>query len=156
MFTIAALPTDLSAGLTNKGPNMHAMRTTRKVLIFLLLSTIVLVGLAFLFASMSGSFGADHALMFFDEDLSDSVIGWMIAIPVVLVAIVFTVIALALAGIVVAFAMVMVLVITLVVAVFGVLLGLIPIAAFLAVPAAIVWAIVKVNRRNAAAHAAAA
>jgi hypothetical protein len=135
---------------------MSAMTTTRKVLLFLLLATITLVGLAFLFANASGSFGAEHALMLFDEDLSDSVVGWMIAIPIVLVAMVFTVIVLVLAGVVVALAMAMVLMIALVVAVFGVLLGLIPIAAFLAVPAAIVWALIKVNRRNAAAHAATA
>lgn len=135
---------------------MNAMTTTRKVLIFLLLSTVVLVGLAFLLANAGGVIGADHTLMLFDEDLSDSVIGWMIAIPVLIFAIVVVVVALALAGVVVAIAMAMVLMIALVVAVFGVLLGLIPIAAFLAVPAAIVWAIVKVNRRNAAAHASVA
>ena len=146
----------LNAGLTNKGPNMNAMTTTRKVLLFLLLATVALVGTAFLLANNSGLFGTDHALMLFDEDLSDSVVGWMIAIPIVVVAMIFTVIVLALAGIVVALAMAMVLMIALVVAVFGVLLGLIPIAAFLAVPAAIVWAIIKVNRRNAAAHAATA
>jgi hypothetical protein len=135
---------------------MNAMTTTRKVLLFLLLATITLVGLAFLLANASGSFGADHALMFFDEDLSDSVIGWMIAIPVLIFAAVVVVVALALAGVVVAIAMAMVLMVTLVVAVFGVLLGLIPIAAFLAVPAAIIWALIKVNRRNAAAQAAGA
>ncbi|MBC7623327.1 MAG: hypothetical protein H7232_08080 [Aeromicrobium sp.] len=138
---------------------MNTMTTTRKVLLFLLLATITLVGLAFLLASVRSVFGADHTLMFFDEDLSDSVIGWMIAIPILIVAIVATVVSLALVGIVAAIAMAMVLMIALVVAVFGVLLGLIPIAAFLAVPAAIIWALIKINRRNAAAaaaHAAAA
>ncbi len=135
---------------------MNAMTTTRKVLLFVLLATVALVGTAFLLAHTSGAFAGDHTLMLFDEDLSDSVVGWMIAIPIVLVAMVFTVIVLAVAGIVVALAMTMVLMIALVVAVFGVLLGLIPIAAFLAVPAAIIWALIKVNRRNAAAQAAGA
>jgi hypothetical protein len=160
---------------------MNAMTTTRKFLLFVLLATVALVGTAFLLAHTSGAFAGDHTLMLFDEDLSDSVVGWMIAIPIVLVAMVFTVIVLAVAGIVVALAMAivlvamvftvivlavagivvalamaMVLMIALVVAVFGVLLGLIPIAAFLAVPAAIIWALIKVNRRNAAAQAAGA
>ncbi|MFN8986982.1 MAG: hypothetical protein ACK5YU_10085 [Burkholderiales bacterium] len=135
---------------------MNAMTTTRKVLLFVLLATVALVGTAFLLAHTSGAFAGDHTLMLFDEDLSDSVVGWMIAIPIVLVAMVFTVIVLAVAGIVVVLAMAMVLMIALVVAVFGVLLGLIPIAAFLAVPAAIIWALIKVNRRNAAAQAAGA
>ena len=141
-------------GLTNKGPTMNTMTSTRKVLLFLLLATITLVGLAFLLASAGSAFGADHTLMFFDEDLSGSVIGWMVAIPILIVAIVAIVVSLALTGIVAAIAMAMVLMIALVVAVFGVLLGLIPIAAFLAVPAAIIWALIKINRRNAAAAAA--
>lgn len=135
---------------------MNAMTTTRKFLLFVLLATVALVGTAFLLANASGVIGTDHALMFFDEDLSDSVIGWMIAIPVLIFAAVVVVVALALAGVVVAIAMAMVLMIALVVAVFGVLLGLIPIAAFLTVPAAIIWALIKVNRRNAAAQAAGA
>ncbi|MFN5029330.1 MAG: hypothetical protein ACK5D9_09380 [Burkholderiales bacterium] len=135
---------------------MNAMTTTRKFLLFVLLATVALVGTAFLLAHTSGAFAGDHTLMLFDEDFSDSVVGWMIAIPIVLVAMVFTVIVLAVAGIVVVLAMAMVLMIALVVAVFGVLLGLIPIAAFLAVPAAIIWALIKVNRRNAAAQAAGA
>lgn len=135
---------------------MNPMTTTRKVLLFLLFATVVLVGAAFVLANSSGVFGAGHTLVLFDENYSDSVIGWMIAIPIVLVAIVIALLALTMVAVMIAIVMAVVLFVALVVAVFAVLLALIPVAAFLAVPTAIVWALIKVNRRNATARALAA
>jgi hypothetical protein len=124
--------------------------------LFLLISTVLLVGAAFLLATLSNVSGLDHTLMYFDEDLSESVIGWMIAIPVLVVAAVVTVVALAFAGAVVALVLAVAVLMALVVAAFALVFALIPVAAFLAVPAAMIWAIVKISRRNAAAAVRAA
>ena len=133
---------------------MNSMTTTRKILWFALIATIALVCASLLLASLHSSNALEHSLMFFEEDLSGSVLGWMIAIPVLMVAFVVTAVALAGTGVILAVVFAMALVLGLVAAAFAVLMALIPVAAFLAVPALIVWGVVKFCRRNVAPVAA--
>ena len=133
---------------------MNSMTTTTKILWFALIATITLACVALLLASLHSSNALEHSLMLFDEDFSDSVLGWMIAIPVLMVAFVVVAVALAGTGVILAVVFAMVLVMGLVAAVFAVLMALIPVAAFLAVPALIIWGVVKFCRRNVAATAA--
>lgn len=129
---------------------MNSMTTTSKVLITVLIATISLLCISLLLAWLHSAHAFEHSLLFFDEDLSESVIGWMIAIPLLIIAFVVTVIALAGAGVIVAVVLAMVLLMGLLAAVFGVVMALIPVAVFLAIPVAIIWAVVKVCRRNVA------
>lgn len=122
--------------------------TTRKLFWLALIATITLVCVSLLLASLHSSNALEHSLIFFDEDLSESVLGWMIAIPVLMLAFVVVLVALAGAGVVLAIVFAMLLLMGLVAAVFGVLMALIPVAAFLAVPALIIWGTVKFCRRN--------
>jgi len=136
---------------------MNSMTTSTKILWFALIATITLACVSLLLASLHSSNALEaleHSLMLFDEDLSDSVLGWMIAIPVLMVAFVVVAVALAGTGVILAVVFAMVLVMGLVAAVFAVLMALIPVAAFLAVPALIIWGVVKFCRRNVAATAA--
>ena len=129
---------------------MNSMTTSTKILWFALIATITLVCVSLLLASLHSSNALEHSLMLFDEDLSDSALGWMIAIPVLMVAFVVTAVALAGTGVILAVVFAMLLVMGLVGAVFAVLMALIPVAAFLAVPALIIWGVVKFCRRNVA------
>ncbi len=126
------------------------MTATAKILLFLLLATIALVATATLLANVHSHGAFDHSVIFFDDDLSDSVVGWMIAIPVFLIAMIVTLVVLTGVGIVLASLLGIALLIALVATVFAVLMALMPIAVFLAVPVAIIWAIVKVARRSSA------
>lgn len=111
----------------------------------LFFAIIVLVVLAIIGAVIaSGTFGHGPTLVMFDEDLSDSALGWMIAVPVmVLVGVLVTAV---LAGVAVitaialAFAAVMV--------VLALLIAFTPFAIFLALPVLAVYGLVKLFQRD--------
>jgi hypothetical protein len=139
----------------NTTPTKFADSNAAKVLLWSVVTILVIAALAFLMTSLHSTGNMSGALMMFDEDMSGSVIGWMIAIPVLIIALVITVVALAGVGVILAGVVAMVVVLALVSIVFGLAMTILPVAAFLAVPVLIVWAIVKlVSRRSVAARVA--
>ncbi|MEO8103543.1 MAG: hypothetical protein ABI790_13530 [Betaproteobacteria bacterium] len=120
------------------------MNKISRPLLYTLLVVLIVAIIAAVLAS--GPFPAGHgpALVMFDEDLSDSALGWALAIPImVFVGIVvgailagaalITVIAIAFAALMVALAL---------------LLAFTPFAIFLAIPVLAVYGFVKLVRRD--------
>lgn len=118
----------------------------RHALMLVLLLLCVAAALA-LWHSQTGMTG--HLIMF-DEDLSDSFIGWVIAIPIVVVALVVAVLALLFALVLTVFLVV----VALALALFGILVGLAPVVAFFAIPVLAVVGLVKLVERKRSAPAA--
>ncbi len=106
-----------------------------------LVITAVAMGLA---ATHAGS-GMDSTLMFFDQDLSDSVLGWAIAIPVLLIVAVIVVAVLAGAALITVVALIFAAIIT----VLALVLAMAPFAIFLAIPVLAVYGLVKLTQRQA-------
>jgi hypothetical protein len=128
---------------------MSTMTKTTKVLLTLLVCTIILVALSLFLAHMGSSGDLGGSLMFDDMDLSDSVLGWMIAIPILLVTLALVVFVMLSVGVMTAVIVVLAVAFGLVAAVFGILFALLPVVAFFAVPVLIIWGIVKLASRNA-------
>ena len=118
--------------------------------VFLILLGIAVIGLlAVLLANGHSTVMPDAHLMMFDEDFSDSVVGWAIAIPILILAAVVLAIVLAGTGVLVAGVLVMALVMTLVAAVFAVAVTVLPLLAFVAVPILAIVGLVKLLSRPA-------
>ena len=115
------------------------MNKVSRPLFFTLLIVLILAIVAAVIINGPLSSGHGPTLMFFDEDLSDSAFGWMIAIPIlVLVGITLLAVfagAALVAMLAVAFAAVMV--------VLAMLLAMTPFAIFLALPILAVYGLVK-------------
>jgi len=143
-----------------QGDHMNAVITTvgasntTKVLGLILLSIIALVGLSMLMVSLHGAGNWSGGLMLGNDDISDSVIGWMIAIPVLIITAVIVTIVMLGVGIILAAVMAMMLVLGLVAVVFGLAMTVLPIAAFIALPVLLVWGMVKLVSRDKPALAA--
>ena len=123
------------------------MNKVSRPLFFTLLVVLMLAIVAAVIVNgplSSGASGHGPTLMFFDEDLSDSAFGWMIAIPVmIVVALVVTAVmagAALIAMLAVAFAAVMVVLVM--------LLAMTPFAIFLALPILAVYGLVKLFQRD--------
>ena len=118
--------------------------------VFLILLGIAVIGLlAVLLANGHSTVMPDAHLMMFDEDFSDSAVGWAIAIPILILAAVVLAIVLAGTGVLVAGVLVMALVMTLVAAVFAVAVTVLPLLAFVAVPILAIVGLVKLLSRPA-------
>lgn len=111
------------------------------VLLVIALAIILVLALVLATGHHSGMF--DGNLIFFDEDLSDSVLGWAIAIPVLILTFALVAVVLTSAGVIVVSALALALVAVLLSVVFAILLAILPFAAFLAVPILIVVGVVK-------------
>lgn len=123
-------------------------------LLITLLGLIALAGIALVMVQMheAGHFGG--SLMLFDDDISDSVLGWMIALPILAFTMVLVVVILAGTGVFLVGIFAMLVVLAVVLAVFGIAMAVLPFAAFLAVPVMFVWMVVKLAQRKQAAQAA--
>lgn len=131
------------------------MKNISRPLFYTLLAVLVIGVIAAVLVSGHYTHHGGPTLVFMDDDLSDSVLGWAIAIPVmvfvgvVLIA-VFTGVALVIAVAVACAA---------VVAVLAVVLAFTPVILFLAIPLLAIYGLVKLFRRDsariAAAHASA-
>lgn len=136
--------------------NTSTSKTT-KVLGFILVSLIVLVALSMLMVSLHDVGNWQGGLIFGDADLSDSVLGWMIAIPVLIITAVIVTVVMIGVGVILAAVVAMALVLALLAVVFGLAMVVLPIAAFIAIPVLLVWGLVKLitrdNRAIAEAHA---
>jgi hypothetical protein len=124
------------------------IRTTTKVLGFMLVCLIVLVAFSILMVSLHETGNWSGGLVFGDSDVSDSLIGWMIAIPVLIITAVIVTVAMIGVGIILAAVVAMVIVLALVALVFGLAIVVLPMAAFIAIPVLIVWGIVKLVSNN--------
>lgn len=117
--------------------------TLSRPFVFILATLAIIVLLAVVLAISHQSGLHSGSLMLFDEDLSDSVFGWALAIPILMLTMVLLVVVLTGAGVIVLGALALALVAVLLSVVFAVLLTLLPLAAFLVVPILVVVGLVK-------------
>jgi hypothetical protein len=135
-------------GATMSALTASPIRTTTKILGFMLVCLIVLVAFSILMVSLHETGNWSGGLVFGDSDVSDSLIGWMIAIPVLIITAVIVTVVMLGVGILLAAVVAMALVLALVAVVFGVAMVVLPMAAFIAIPVLIVWGIVKLVSNN--------
>lgn len=121
------------------------MNRISRPLLYTLAALAVLVLIAAIIASGHGSMGGHGSLMLFDEDLSGSVLGWLIAIPV-LAFVALVVVAVCAAAVLVAL---LATAFAAVLALLGVAIGLLPVALFLAIPVLAIYGLVKLFQREA-------
>lgn len=131
----------------------NKMSTTRKVLIGLLLITISLAAFGYLMVYLHSIGDLDGGIYFFDNDYSDSVLAWMIVVPILILTAVVVAIVMLSIGVMTAVLVGLAVVLGLVATIFGLLFALLPIVAFLAVPIFIIWGMVKMAQRSDDRHA---
>jgi hypothetical protein len=114
-----------------------------RALIFVLAAVAIVFVLAAVLAATheAGLHGGN--LVLFDEDLSDSVLGWAIAIPVLILTFTLLIIVLSGTGVIVAGVIALVLMVVVLSVLFALMLAILPFAAFLAVPILVVVGLVK-------------
>lgn len=116
-----------------------------------ILATLAIIALLAVVLAISHQSGLHNgSLMLFDEDLSDSVLGWALAIPILMLTVVLLVVVLTGAGVIVISALALAVATVLLSVVFAVLLAVLPLAAFVAVPILVVVGLVKLigNRQQ--------
>ena len=111
------------------------------VFILATLAIIALLAVVLALGHQSGLYSG--SLLLFDEDLSDSVLGWALAVPVLMLTLFLLVVVLTGAGFIVFGALAFAVIAVLLSVACLVLLTLLPLAAFLAVPVLIVVGLVK-------------
>ncbi len=135
---------------------MAPLTRLQKFLLWMLFGIVVLVGLAALLAHGHSANDWGSHVVIFDEDMSDSVLGWMIAIPALMLAAVIVVVVMAGTGLLLAGVLAMVLMIAILAVAVGLAFAVLPLAAFFAVPILFVWMIVRFAKRKDARNAQAA
>lgn len=115
------------------------MNKISRPLLVVLAVVLVITALAMGLAVTHESGGMDGSLMLFDHDLSDSALGWAIAIPVLLLVAVIVAAVFAGAALITVVALVFAAIIT----VLALVLAMTPIAIFLAIPVLAVYGVVK-------------
>jgi hypothetical protein len=113
-------------------------------LLFTFLAIVILAALGSIIASSQFSSGHGPTLVMFDEDLSDSALGWALAIPIM--AFVGVVVTAVLAG--AALITVAALAFTAVIVVLVMLLAFTPIVVFLGLPILAVYGLFKLIQRD--------
>lgn len=121
------------------------MNKISRPLLVVLAVVLVITALAMGLAVTHESGGMDGSLMLFDHDLSDSALGWAIAIPVLLLVAVIVAAVFAGAALITVVALVFAAIIT----VLALVLAMTPIAIFLAIPVLAVYGVVKLFQRTA-------
>jgi uncharacterized membrane protein len=128
---------------------MNKMNKISRPLVYALIAVLVLAVVAAVIASGhlsigSSDFGHGPSLIIFDEDMSDSVFGWFIAIPILIV------VAIAVAVILAAVAVftLAVLILAVVVAILGLALAATPVLLFLSIPFLAIYGFVKLVQRD--------
>jgi hypothetical protein len=127
---------------------MESKSSGRKMVfaVFALLAiTIAAIALSTFFAGVS----EPGTLVMFDGDYSDSVLGWAIAIPILIVTAIVVVFALAGTGVMVVGALAVAVVATILAVLFTLLLAFLPMAIVLAVPILAVVGFVKLVSKAA-------
>ena len=120
------------------------MNKISRPLFYALVVLVVLTVIGVVIAS--GAFNSGHGptLMFFDEDMSDSALGWMIAVPIMVM--VGVIVAAVMAGVAVVTAMALAFAAIMVVLVL--LVAITPIVVFLALPFLAIYGLVKLFQRD--------
>ena len=127
---------------------MNTNKTTlTRTFLWIALAVTIVGALAWMMASGHDAGWHDGSLMMFDEDLSDSVLGWAIAIPILIVTAVFVVIVLAGTGVLVAGVMAAALLVTLLALAFAFAVAILPFALFLAMPVLAIIGLIKLCSR---------
>lgn len=121
---------------------MADQKATR-VAVFGLLTLLLVAAVALFMANLHSGFGEGAHLVVFDEDYSNSVFGWMIAIPVLIIVAIFTAVVLAGAGVVVIGALAMAAVATVVALLFAILISVLPVVVFFAIPVLAIVGLMK-------------
>lgn len=119
---------------------MNKMSRPLIVTLAVVLAIAVAVGLAYTHESSA----INGTLMFMDQDLSDSALGWAIAIPVLLLVAVIVAAVLAGAALVAVFALIF----AAIIAVLALLLAMAPVVIFTAIPVLALYGFIKLVQRN--------
>lgn len=122
------------------------MHKISRPLLIALAVVLVITALAMGLGAIHEHGGMDGSLIFFDHDLSDSALGWAIAIPILLLVAIIVVAVCAGAVLLT----VVVLVFAAVITVLALLMAMAPVAIFLAIPVLAVYGLVKLFQRNSA------
>jgi hypothetical protein len=118
-----------------------------RTIVFTLCLLALVIALALTLSNRSDFFGDGMHVVLFDEDYSDSFIGWLIAIPVLIVTGVFTAVVLAGTGVVVAVALAVAAVATLLALFLALVVSILPLAVFVAIPILAVVGLVKLLQK---------
>ena len=127
------------------------MNKVSRPLLFSLL-TVLLVVLAAAIASHHFADGSGPHLVMFDQDLSESMVGWIIAIPIMMIVVAIVIAVLAGAALMTVLAVTFAAVLV----VLAVILAFVPFALFFAIPVLAIYGFVKLIQRDRKSMAAAA
>lgn len=120
------------------------MNKISRPLLFTLLAVLILAIIGAVITSGPFTLGDGPTLVIFDEDLSDSALGWALAIPIMVF--VGVIVGAVLAG--VAVITVVILAIAALMVVLALLMAVTPVAVFLAIPVLAVYGLVKLLQRD--------
>ena len=108
------------------------------------LAVVLVIAAAVGLATTHESGAINGSLMFLDQDLSDSALGWAIAIPVLLLVAVIVAAVLAGAALVAVFALIFAAIIT----ILALLLAMAPVVILTAIPVLALYGFIKLVQRN--------
>lgn len=127
---------------------MESKSSSRKVVFAVVLLLAVTIGAITLSSWFAGAIEPGTLIMF-DDDYSDSVLGWAIAIPILIVTAIVVAFVLAGTGVMVVGALAVAAVATILAVLFALLLAFLPMAILLAVPILAVVGFVKLVSKPA-------
>jgi hypothetical protein len=125
------------------------LKQTSRTVVFILIVVLTVVIAAMALSMWFAGTVEPGTLIFFDDDLSDSVLGWVIAIPILVVTAVIVAFVLAGTGVMVVGALALAVIATIFAVLFALLLAFLPMAIVLAVPILAVFGFVKLVSKTA-------
>ena len=127
---------------------MGSSSLSRKVIFGVVVLLAVAVAAVALSIWLAGSV-EPGTLVWFDDDISDSALGWAIAIPVLILTAILVAVVLAGTGVMVVGALALAVVASIVAVLFALLLVFLPFAIFIAIPILVVVGLVKLMSKPA-------
>ena len=127
---------------------MGSSSLIRKVIFGVVVLLAVAVAAVALSIWLAGSV-EPGTLVWFDDDISDSALGWAIAIPVLILTAILVAVVLAGTGVMVVGALALAVVASIVAVLFALLLVFLPFAIFIAIPILVVVGLVKLMSKPA-------
>jgi hypothetical protein len=124
-------------------------KQTNRVVVFTLITILTIVVAAIALSTWFAGTVEPGTLIFFDDDLSDSVLGWAIAVPILILTAILVAFVLAGTGVMVVGALALAVVATIVAVVFALLMAFLPFALFMAVPILAIVGLVKLVSKPA-------
>jgi hypothetical protein len=146
----AAITDNGDINIHSHGGHMNSALTTKtsKVLAAILIGLLILLGFAMLMAYLGSTDSLGGSLIIMDDDVTHSVLWWMIAIPIIILSVLLVLGIMAGAGLLVALIVAACVVVALLAVIFGLAMAILPIAFLLAIPVLIIWGIVKLANRK--------